>query len=297
MLAPLGLLYGASVAREARTARPARINTKVICVGNLTAGGSGKTPVAIALAKILEARGEKVFFLTRGYGGREPGPAAVMSASDAGQMGDEALLLARTAPTIVAKNRAQGARLAVQMGAGIIVMDDGHQNFTLTKDLSIVVVDGQSGFGNGLMIPAGPLRESIAQGLARADAVIIVQDGIPDLHGYKGPVLHARLTPQGDDLCGRRVFAFAGIGRPEKFLASLKECGAVVTGTQFFPDHHAFRAREIAALKAHAGSAQLVTTEKDFVRLSAAEREGIAVLKVAVTFDDGIAPLLDRLLA
>ncbi len=149
----------------------------------------------LPLAKILIARGAKVFFLTRGYGGRKPGPAAVTSTSDAGQMGDEALLLARAAPTIVAKDRAQGGELAAQMGASVIVMDDGHQNFTLAKDLSLVVVDGASGFGNGSMIPAGPLREPVAQGLARADAVIVMGDGAPDLQGYAGPVLHARLTP------------------------------------------------------------------------------------------------------
>ncbi len=294
LLAPLGALYGASVSWKARHARPYRAAAWVICVGNLTAGGSGKTPVALALGARLKARGEQVFFLTRGYGGTERGPALVQPESNASQMGDEALLLAHSASTIVARDRAEGAAFAVAQGATTVVMDDGHQNFMLAKDLSIVVVDGESGFGNGLMIPAGPLRESVAQGLARADAVIIMNDGNPDLGGYRGPILRARLVADGKAFQGRRVFAFAGIGRPGKFLASLKEAGAIVTGTQFFADHHPYRAGEIAALKAQAGDAALVTTEKDLVRLDAKDRAGIAVLPVKARFDDEAA--LDRLL-
>src|SRR4051812_45303600 len=181
LLAPLGLLYGASVAWKARHAKPYRARAKVICIGNLTAGGSGKTPVALAVAARLQARHRDIFFLTRGYGGAERGPVRVDPEGDAARFGDEALLLARTAPTIMAGDRAAGAILAVAEGAGIIVMDDGHQNFSLAKNLSLVVVDGEYGFGNGLMIPAGPLRESVPQGLARADAVIVMGDGSPDL--------------------------------------------------------------------------------------------------------------------
>lgn len=294
LLAPLGALYGASVAWKARHARPYRAAARVICVGNLTVGGSGKTPVALALGARLKARGESVFFLTRGYGGTEHGPALVQPDSDTARMGDEALLLARTAPTIVAHDRAEGAATAVAQGANTIVMDDGHQNFTLAKDLSIVVVDGESGFGNGLMIPAGPLRESVTQGLSRANAVILMGDGDPDLGDYKGPILRARLVANGNAFRGRRVFAFAGIGRPEKFLASLKEAGAIVTGTQFFADHHSYRDGEIAGLKARAGDAELVTTEKDLVRLNARDQAGIAILTVHARFDD--EALVDRLL-
>ncbi len=297
LLAPLGALYGASVAWKARNAKPYRARAKVICVGNLTAGGSGKTPVAIAVATILIAQGRKVFFLTRGYGGQARGPVQVTAAHSAVEIGDEALLLARTAPTIVARERAAGARLADQLGAEIVVMDDGHQNFALAKDLSLVVVDGESGFGNDLMIPAGPLREPVAQGLARADAVIVMKDGAPDLGGYTGPLLRAHLQTQSSDLQSKRVFAFAGIGRPEKFVASLQEAGAIIAGTQFFADHHAFRPGEIAALHARANGAQLVTTEKDFVRLTAAEQKSIAVLKASAVFDNDIVPLLHRLFA
>jgi len=294
LLAPLGALYGASVTWKARHATPYRAAARVICVGNLTAGGSGKTPVALALAARLKARGDQVFFLTRGYGGIERGPAQVRPGDSAAQVGDEALLLARSAPTIVARNRAEGAAHAAAQGARTIVMDDGHQNFALAKDLSIVVVDGQSGFGNGLMIPAGPLRETVPHGLARADAVIVMGDASPDLRGYAGPVLRARLVADAKEFRGRRVFAFAGIGRPQKFFASLEQAGAIIADRQIFADHHPYRDDEMVALKARAGDAQLLTTEKDLVRVGAEHRDAIAALPVHVQFDDEQA--LDRLL-
>jgi tetraacyldisaccharide 4'-kinase len=294
LLAPLGALYGASVAFKARHARPYDPALPVICVGNLTAGGSGKTPIAIAIAEILRAKGHRPYFLTRGYGGSTSGPALASRAHSAAVMGDEALLLARTAPTIVARDRAAGARLAKEKSASVLVMDDGHQNFTLRKSLSLVVVDAESGFGNGFQIPAGPLRESVAQGLARADAVILVGDGSPDLQGFRGPVLRAHLKADNSAFAGKTVFAFAGIGRPEKFVASLQDNGALVSGSCFFADHHSYSGEEVAQLKAIAGDTMLVTTEKDFVRLTTAQREGIRVLKVAATFDDAVA--MERLL-
>jgi tetraacyldisaccharide 4'-kinase len=293
-LAPLGWLYGASVAFKARHAKAFDPGLPVICVGNLTAGGSGKTPIAIAIAELLRAKGHKPYFLTRGYGGSARGPALASRGHSAAVMGDEALLLARTAPTIVARDRAAGARLAQEKGATVLVMDDGHQNFSLRKNLSLVVVDAQTGFGNGYQIPAGPLREPVAQGLARADAVILVGDGAPDLQGFSGPVLRAHLKPDGEAFAGKPVFAFAGIGRPEKFAASLEDSGAHLTGSCFFPDHHPYTEDEITQLRAVAGDATLVTTEKDFVRLTTAQREGIRMLKVAAAFDDAAA--IDRLL-
>ena len=295
LLAPLGALYGASVALKARFASPFDPGIPVICVGNLTAGGSGKTPIAIALGENLRAMGHKPYFLTRGYGGSERGPALASRAHSAEVMGDEALLLARTAPTIVARDRAAGARLAREKGATVIVMDDGHQNFSLRKSLSLVVVDAETGFGNGLQIPAGPLREPVEQGLARADAIVLVGNGAPRLGGYRGPVLRAHLEVDGTPFAGKRVFAFAGIGRPEKFIASLQDGGAHVTGSCFFADHHPYTEDEILALKAAAGDAELVTTEKDFVRLDVAQRQGIRPLKICAVFDDSaaLARLLD----
>jgi tetraacyldisaccharide 4'-kinase len=295
LLAPLGALYGASVAFKARHAAPYRSKAKIVCVGNLTAGGSGKTPVALAVGQRLKAKGTRMVFLTRGYGGHETGPLEVLASHTAAQVGDEALLLSATAPTILARDRAQGAALAEKNGADVIVMDDGHQNFALAKDLSLVVVDGETGFGNGRMIPAGPLREPVARGLARADAVILMQMGTPDLAGFRGPVLRAQLVADEAGVRGLKLFAFAGIGRPEKFVASLNRAGAILTGTQFFPDHHPFTSAEIAALKARAGDAPLVTTEKDFVRLHAKDRSGIRVLPVEARFEDEAA--LDSLLA
>ena len=290
LLRPLGWLYGMSVAWKAATARPYKCAVPVICVGNLTAGGSGKTPIAMAVAVLLQNRGAgDVFFLTRGYGGSAEGPLLV-SRQPSVMVGDEGLMLARIAPTVMAKNRPAGALFAIRQGASVIVMDDGHQNFTLAKNLSLVVVDD---LGNGLMIPAGPLREKVTQGLARADAVIAMNDD--PLPGFTGPVIRARLVADGAAFAGRRVFAFAGIGRPEKFAASLKESGAIVTGAKFFPDHHAYGDAEIARLRARAGDAALVTTQKDFVRLDAAQRRGIAVLPVTAMFDQ--PQLLDRILA
>ena len=207
------------------------------------------------------------------------------------------LLLARVAPTVVAKDRVAGVKLAIAQGAQVIVMDDGHQNFSLAKTLSIVVVDGKTGFGNGLMIPAGPLREPVSQGLSRADAVVIMGAGDVTLGDFHGPVLRAHLQPDGNSLRERRVFAFAGIGRPQKFIASLQQAGVTTTGSVFFPDHHTYSQSDLDGLIKQAGGAQLVTTEKDFVRLKYHQRAGIAVLPVKAVFDDPaqVSALLDRL--
>ncbi len=300
-LSPLGWAYGASVRWKAMNAHPFRPKAKVVCVGNLTAGGSGKTPVAIAIARMLNERGLRVMFLTRGYGGRAKGPAFVdLALHCASDTGDEALLLAGAAPVVLSRDREAGARLADAEQADVIVMDDGHQNFSLAKDLSLVVVDAKAGFGNGRILPAGPLRESVAQGLVRADAVVLVGDGAVGLGGFSGPVLRARLVPVDvHRLDGKAVVAFAGIGRPEKFFETLRELGATLADARAFADHHVYTAAEIARLKrkAQAEGALLLTTEKDYVRLTPAEREGISFLPVRAGFDDRTAAgaLLDRI--
>lgn len=297
-LTPLGWLYGASVAYKARQAKPHRSKAKVVCVGNLTAGGSGKTPIAIEIARTLMRRGQRVVFLSRGYGGRMRGPSFVDPARDsAADCGDEPLLLANTAPVIVARDRIAGAGRADAEGFDWIVMDDGHQNFALAKDLSIVVVDAETGFGNGRVLPAGPLREPVGQGLSRADGVILVGTGSPALPGYDRPVLRAALVPSSQsDLAGKPVVAFAGIGRPDKFFATLRQLGASTAHAQGFGDHHSYTASELARLKAKArdNNAVLITTEKDYVRLLPPEREGIQPLPVRAQFDDAAA--LTRLL-
>jgi tetraacyldisaccharide 4'-kinase len=299
VLTPVGWAYGASVAWKRDHAHAHRARARVVCVGNLTAGGSGKTPVAIAIARALKERGGNPFILSRGYGGRMRGPAPIDPARDtAHDVGDEPLMLAGAAPVIVARDRRAGAELAETSGADAIVMDDGHQNFALVKDIAIVVVDAETGFGNGRVLPAGPLREPVAQGLARADAVVLVGDGTPDLKGYSGPVLRARLVPADVlGLKGARVVAFAGIGRPEKFFETLRALGAELIEARGFPDHHVYSASEIARLKAKARGALLVTTEKDFVRLTPAERDDVQFLPVRAAFDDpaALARVLDRI--
>lgn len=301
LLAPVGALYGLSVKARRLRARPYRSKARVMCVGNLTAGGSGKTPVAMALAQMLDARGQAVVFLTRGYGGRLAGPMRVdPETHSAADVGDEALLLASVAPTIVARDRARGAELADVSGAQVIVMDDGFQNFQLAKDLSILVVDAESGFGNGKLIPAGPLREPVEEGLRRADALVLMGDGGFSVPDFRGPVFRAVLRPSGPSgLAGRAVFAIAGIGRPEKFFHTLEAMGARVVGTRAFSDHHAYTAAEIDAAKREAvnAGAQLVTTEKDLVRIEPNRRDGIVAVPVQVVFADDPNPgmMLDRL--
>lgn len=288
---PLGFVYGASVAWKHRRQKPYRARAKIICIGNLTVGGSGKTPIAIAVARMLQSKGFSAALLLRGYGRRSSEALRVdLQKHDAATVGDEALLLAQIAPTIVARDRAEGARLAEREGAEIIVMDDGHQNFALAKDLSLVVVDGKNGFGNGAIVPAGPLREPVQQGLNRADAVIVMGDGAPLLPGFVRPILRARLTSDRH-FAGEPLIAFAGIGRPDKFFASLRAQGAELVETYSFADHHAFSAAEITILRDRARStgAALITTEKDFVRLNAVDRAGIAVLPVNAVFDDPVA--------
>ena len=301
MLAPLGALYGLSVKARRMTATPYRSTAQVICVGNLTAGGTGKTQIAIALGRLLTARGKKVVFLSRGYQGRLKGPVVVETgAHSASDVGDEPLLLAAHAPTIVSRDRAAGAKLAETLRADVIVMDDGHQNFQLEKDLSLVVIDASVGFGNGRVIPAGPLRERPGEGLARANAVVAMGDGTPALFGFAGPVLRARVIPDAaGGLHRHTVFAFCGIANPERFFSLLGSIGAQIAGQRTFPDHHPYTDDEIAALTtaAKALGAELVTTEKDFVRLGASQRDGVIPLPVRAVFDDGAAAaaLLDRL--
>lgn len=303
LLVPIGWVYGATVAWKAKHAAPFRPRAKVICVGNLTVGGTGKTPVAGLIASTLAAKGLRVFILSRGYGGRAHKATLVDPEQDAAaDVGDEALILAHHAPVIVARDRREGAEMADRHKADVIVMDDGYQNFGLAKDLSLVVVDAETGFGNGRILPAGPLRESVVAGLTRADAVILVGDGDPNLRGFKRPVLRTRIVAQAlPQLVGKRVVAFAGIGRPEKFFQSVRDSGAEIVHAQPFGDHHVYAASEIARLvsRARAAQAELITTEKDFVRLTPIEREGILTLPVQAEFHDiaALRDLLDRAIA
>jgi len=301
LLSPLAALYGAGVALRQKRWKPIQAHAKVVCIGNLTLGGTGKTPIAIALAEFFLGRGAKVVFLSRGYRGRFAGPVGVdLTQHSAADVGDEPLLLARTAPTIVSRDRAAGAVMADALGAEIVILDDGHQNFSLQKDLSIVVVDAVAGFGNGRLFPAGPLREPIREGIARADAIVIFGEGDFQISGFTGPILRARLVPTGQDAIeGKKLLAFAGIGRPEKFFATLREMGGEICASRCFADHHPYSENEIRKLHADAErlNAHLVTTQKDFVRIADHQREGIFSLPVRAVFKDerALARVLKKL--
>ncbi len=277
LLSPLAALYGA-IAASRLTQQGVRAAVPVICIGNPTVGGAGKTPVAIAVARMLDAEGYKPFLLSRGYGGRHKGPLIVDTARHAARdVGDEPLLLARTAPTVIARRRERGAVAAVEAGANVIVMDDGFQNPSVKKDLSILVIDARRGIGNGRVVPAGPLRAPLAPQFARADALLVIGDG----HAAEGvvrmakglPVFRGRLAPDpgaASTLKAQRVLAFAGIGDPEKFFATLRQSGVAVEEQRSFPDHHRYARDEaddlVAAAERH--GLALVTTEKDIVRLA-----------------------------
>jgi tetraacyldisaccharide 4'-kinase len=303
LLAPIGKAYGFAGRIRRRLAQPLRLPVPVVCVGNLTVGGTGKTPLALDLALRLIALRHRPHVLTRGYGGRSRGPLRVdVAKHDAAKVGDEALLLAKVAPTWVARDRAKGALAAVDAGADLLVMDDGFQNPALVQDLALVVIDGEVGFGNRRLLPAGPLRESLADGLARASAVVLIGEdrtGVRRLLPPGLPTLSAELVypPEAEALHGARVVAFAGIGRPDKFFAGLARVGAQLVATRAFADHHQFRESELQALAAEAGrhaGARLVTTAKDHVRLPPAWRDQVAVLPVSLRWHEPAA--LERML-
>lgn len=279
LLFPLALIYGAIAGSRMRRAG-FRAGIPVICIGNFTLGGTGKTPTAIAIAKLLAAKGETPFFLTRGYGGTLAGPVQVDTATHrAPDVGDEPLLLARSAPTIVSRDRAAGAAFAQKAGASVIIMDDGLQNPSLHKDLSIAVVDARRGLGNGYVFPAGPLRAPHLTQLEHVHAIVVIGAGensisIETLARDRGlPVLRARLEPPRNAAAAigsRKVLAFAGIGDPEKFYRTLAEAGIDAMARQSFADHHQYSEDDAASILALCEKEALVpvTTEKDIARLS-----------------------------
>jgi len=279
LLSPFAYVYG--LVATARLARPgASVGIKILCVGNLTVGGAGKTPLALALASWLREAGEAPFFLTRGYGGRLRGPIRVdPQRHTADEVGDEPLLLARVAPTIVARDRLAGARTAREGGASVVVMDDGFQNPSLHKDFSVLTIDATRGIGNGRVFPAGPLRAPVAPQLERADALVVIGTGTgaaaPAREAARRnvPLFTGSLEPDPERLAmlrGKPLLAFAGIGNPDKFFATLAGAGLDLRIRRAFDDHARYGTRAVRDLLAVAEAQRLVlvTTEKDMMRLA-----------------------------
>ncbi|QQO15813.1 tetraacyldisaccharide 4'-kinase [Bradyrhizobium diazoefficiens] len=298
-LRPLGALYGA-IAERRMLRKGFDAGIPVICVGNYHVGGAGKTPTVLALTKLLRELGETPVVLSRGYGGRLRGPVMVDRARHtAADIGDEPLMMVRDVPVAVAHDRIDGVALAKSQGATVILMDDGFQNPRLLKDASLIVIDSERGLGNGKVFPAGPLRAPLKAQLARTDALVLIGDGhaaddvAAEISARGKPALRARLKPDAASIVqlhGRKIFAFAGIGDPDRFFRSLRACGIEVARTRAFADHHMFSHDELAALAADARREQLtlVTTEKDLARLRGRGDVpgGIVPFAVQLEFDD-----------
>ena len=315
-LAPLSWAYGQAAALRFRLSTPYRTRLPVICIGNFTAGGTGKTPLSLAIAGLVRDLGREPVFLSRGYGGDLKGPVFVdPTRHTARDVGDEPLLLARMAPAVIARRRAQGARFieASSNVRTVIIMDDGLQNPSIFKNLAIAVIDGKRGLGNGWTMPSGPLRAPLAfqSGLAGA---VVLNGGtgpVPEIAGlrrlltrYSGPLFHGHAEPKDETshLEGAKLIAYAGIANPERFFAALEQLGANLQARVPFPDHHAFTAENAERLLAMvaATGGQLITTEKDLVRLEGTGDEALTrlgkaswTLPIRLTFDnDGAAELL-----
>jgi len=290
ILWPLSLVYQYFTQKRIANAEPVTLDATVISIGNLTLGGTGKTPLALKLAKALKAKKSKVAIISRGYKGKLEGPIKVDAKKHtAADVGDEPLMLSQHCDVYVAKDRILGAKLAIENGATELILDDGHQNPAIKKDVSIVVVDGAVGFGNRLIFPAGPLRETPEAGLARADVVVWIGDkelASTELRGFDVPIYFANIVPKTRNF-NKKYLAFCAIGRPEKFETTLQDLGVDLIDLIPFLDHHQYSEAEINELKnrASAEAATLITTEKDYVRLSESQKIGIEIVPIDIEFE------------
>ena len=294
LLTPLSWLWQAGGRIKARRVEPFRADRPVICIGNVNLGGTGKTPVAIEIGRALAAEGAHPHFISRGYGGTltDRTTRVDLERHSAQDVGDEPLLLAGTAPTWIGADRVASAKAAVAAGASHLILDDGFQNHSLIKDLSFLAVDSTVGFGNGCVVPAGPLREPVQEALSRADAIILLGDGpVPNaIENREIPCFRGHLTPDRPEAlpAGSRVMAFAGIGRPEKFFATLRGMHLDIVATRSFPDHHSYSDDDTSAILAESQRVHAipVTTEKDFVKLSPVIQNRILAVGIHVTWQD-----------
>ncbi len=289
ILSPLGFLYGFMTQLRLKLKSPHKVSIPVVCIGNITAGGTGKTPVSISIAKLLATEMYHPFFVSRGYGGKLQDVIVNNKKHTAKDVGDEPLLLSKQAPVVVNANRYAAAQKAVEQGADIIIMDDGFQNPSLHKDLSFLVFDGNYGIGNGKIIPSGPLRETLENGIKRADAIIILGKDKHDLAKRCGlPAFFGHTEAVQTTINNQDVVAFAGIGHPQKFYHTLKQQGFNVVKTIDFPDHHFYTREELENIinEAKKLNAQIYTTSKDFVKIPPLYSQDINVLEVAVVWDN-----------
>ena len=298
LLSPISAIWTLGGRMRRAMVTPYSPSIPVLCVGNAVAGGAGKTPVVLACVTALRRMGRSPSVLSRGYGGTERGPLLVdAEAHTAAAVGDEQMLLSRAAPTIIAQDRVSGARMLETMGVDVIVMDDGLQNPSIHPTFSILVVDGGAGFGNGHVMPAGPLREPLQDAFGRCAAAVVLGADRFDLTsrlkaglGHGAPIFSAHLEPEAgaEALRGQRVLAFAGIGRPDKFGETLTDLGVELADLKAYPDHHPYRPDEIMRLveQANAEGAALMTTEKDFVRLPEEAKSMVQILPVSLAWQD-----------
>lgn len=291
LLLPLGWGYSAATALRMKFHPAQRVKIPVICIGNITAGGTGKTPTAITIAKLLQKHGKNPFFVSRGYGGTLQGVLLKKDSTfTAKEVGDEPLILAQTAPVAIHHNRFNAALIAMHHGADCIIMDDGFQNPTLYKDISLLVIDGGFGFGNMRPVPAGPLRENLKRGLNRAQAAIIIGEDKNKIENKikSLPIIKAKIKPIIPNTNNKNIIAFAGIGRPEKFYNSLRDCGLKIINTHDFPDHHFYSHEELEKIikEAKDKEAEIYTTSKDMVKIPAILKHNFKVLEIEIEFAD-----------